>query len=203
MAKRRKIGAIEKAEQDLKPGFTLIEILSISFVIGAFIIIAFPLITRLIKESKYTTFATTINSFINGVSYKVNIQEYFLENEDTTYYIPTKCVPLERGGISSPFGDFKESYVVVTYNGEKYDYYYTGRDEQNNGLLLTHSNLLSGKSIEKNVKKIDLSIGVGERQYIIIFNDNCNKSDFKEIKSKRNIKEKQSAKYGFIEESVK
>lgn len=197
MTKKRKIGAIEKAEQDLKPGFNLIELLAITVVIGMFILMAFPLITNLIRESKYNTFATTINSFINGITYKVNIQEYILENENTTYYIPTKCVPLERGGLT-PFGELKESYVVVTFNGKKYDYYYTGRDDKNNGVLLAHSNLLSRKSIEQNVEKIDLSIGIGNRKNIIIFNANCDKNDFKEIKAKSNIKEKSSIKNGFI-----
>ena len=74
-------------------------------------------------------------------------------------YLP--CIFLEKGG-QSPLGDLQESYVVVTYNGSGYNYYYTGKDTAGYGITLTAEGLLDENSLKpyfnSEDKKEEISI---------------------------------------------
>ena len=157
-----------------KKGFTLIELLAVIIILGILMLIAIPSVSNYINNSKKSTYVTTINQLIKGVEMKVNSNKLKLMDEDTTYYIPCTCVDTESGEAKSPYGKFDPAYVVVTFDGKKYNYYFTGRDIQNMGVpTLTKSSNISKESITTNIKTIDTSIGIDGKNNIILFNDDC------------------------------
>jgi len=158
-------------------------------------IIAIPSVTEYIQTSRKNSYIVTAQSFIDAATTKVNSMEYDVMDVDATYYLPTKCISFEKGG-ESPFGEFEESYVVVTYDGKGYDYYYTGRDSSNHGIVLTFRELLDESYIETDTKTIDLTVGVGHREKIIRYTTDCNKSSYEEIPATKLIEEHGTLKDG-------
>src|SRR5699024_10391384 len=88
------------------------------------------------------------------------------------------------------YGDWEEYYVVVTYDGTSYDYYWTSRDETNTGIYLTYQDLLDVDRIENNVTSISTNIGVGDREKILVLKDSCDINDAEELVSTSSIPEK-------------
>lgn len=189
---------MKKAKRKHKRGFTLIELLAVIIILGILMIIAVPSVTEYIQTSRRNSYIVTAKSFIDAVTTKVNSLEYELMDVDATYYLPTKCVSFEKGG-ESPFGEFQESYVVVTYDGTKYDYYYTGRDSSNHGIVLTYRELLDESFILSNTKTLDLNVSVGSKKKIIKFTDECNKNSYEEIIPMQRIEEHGTLRDGSIE----
>ena len=195
---KKKKNLTRKNKDNKMFGFTLIELLAVIIILGVLMIIAIPSVTEYISSSRKNAYITSIQRYMDAASNKVNSLEYNVTNTEVTYYIPTKCIPLEKGG-NSPFGDFEESYVVVTYDGFGYDYYYTGRDSANHGIVLTYRELLEPSYIETGVEAIDLTIGVGNRRQIIQYGESCNKEDYIELTTNKIIEEQGSLKDGTIE----
>ena len=96
---------------------------------------------------------------------------------------------MEKGG-DSPYGKWEDYYVVVTYDGSGYDYYWTSRDETNTGIYLTYQNLLDVDRIENGVSSISTSIGVGDREKILLLKDSCDVNDAEELVATFSIEEK-------------
>ena len=172
-----------------KKGFTLIELLAVIIILGILMIIAIPAVTEYISSSRKSAYITTASRYIDGVRNKINAAEIPVYDKETTYYIPGNCVSMEKGG-SSPYGDWKEYYVVVTYDGTSYDYYWTSRDETNTGIYLTYQDLLDVDRIENNVTSISTSIGVGDREKILLLKDSCSINDAEELVAISSIPEK-------------
>ena len=172
-----------------KKGFTLIELLAVIIILGILMIIAIPAVTEYISSSRKSAYITTASRYIDGVRNKINAAEIPVYDKETTYYIPGNCVSMEKGG-SSPYGDWKEYYVVVTYDGTSYDYYWTSRDETNTGIYLTYQDLLDVDRIENNVTSISTNIGVGDREKILLLKDSCSINDAEELVATSSIPEK-------------
>ena len=172
-----------------KKGFTLIELLAVIIILGILMIIAIPAVTEYISSSRKSAYITTATRYIDGVRNKVNAAEIPVYDIETTYYIPGSCVSMEKGG-KSPYGDWKEYYVVVTYDGTGYDYYWTSRDESNTGIYLTYQDLLDVDRIENNVTSISTNIGVGDREKILVLKDSCDINDAEELVATSSIPEK-------------
>ena len=179
-----------------KKGFTLIELLAVIIILGILMIIAIPAVTEYISSSRKSAYITTASRYIDGVRNKINAAEIPVYDKETTYYIPGSCVSMEKGG-KSPYGDWKEYYVVVTYDGTGYDYYWTSRDESNTGIYLTYQDLLDVDRIENNVTSISTNIGVGDREKIIVLKDSCDINDIEEKLATVNIEEK-----GYVDGSL-
>ena len=152
-------------------------------------IIAIPAVTEYISSSRKSAYITTATRYIDGVRNKVNAAEIPVYDIETTYYIPGSCVSMEKGG-KSPYGDWREYYVVVTYDGTSYDYYWTSRDETNTGIYLTYQDLLDVDRIENNVTSISTNIGVGDREKILLLKDSCDINDAEELVATSSIPEK-------------
>ena len=152
-------------------------------------IIAIPAVTEYISSSRKSAYITTATRYIDGVRNKINAAEIPVYDKETTYYIPGSCVSMEKGG-KSPYGDWEEYYVVVTYDGTGYDYYWTSRDETNTGIYLTYQDLLDVDRIENNVTSISTNIGVGDREKILVLKDSCSINDAEELIATSNIPEK-------------
>ena len=172
-----------------KKGFTLIELLAVIIILGVLMIIAIPAVTEYISSSRKSAYITTATRYIDGVRNKVNAAEIPVYDIETTYYIPGSCVSMEKGG-KSPYGAWREYYVVVTYDGTGYDYYWTSRDETNTGIYLTYQDLLDVDRIENNVTSISTSIGVGDREKILVLKNSCSINDAEELIATSSIPEK-------------
>ena len=102
-------------------GFTLIELLAVIIILGILMLIAIPSVTSYINNSRKETFLTSSKELLKGATAMVNSGELDVYDPDTTYYIDYEYISTENP-FKSPYGDIKNAYVVVTYDGESYDY---------------------------------------------------------------------------------
>ena len=135
-------------------GFTLVELLAVIVILGLLMAIAIPSVTKYITQSRKKTLISSIDSYVTAVTTAVNDNEFgAMSKEDTIYYVPVSnnesnsCVSLEKGG-SDPFGNWKEAYVVVSYDSDKYsyDYYFTFYDDAGYGMSLTEISKIDANS---------------------------------------------------------
>ncbi len=98
-----------------KIGFTLIELLAVIIILGILITIAVVGVSRYIRDSRKDSYVATAKSYISSALNYVNSEKLEMFDEGITYYLPEKCVPMEKAR-RSPNGDFKEAYVAVTYD---------------------------------------------------------------------------------------
>ena len=154
-----------------KKGFTLIELLAVIIILGILMIIAIPSVTRYISDSRKSVYVDTANSLISGARNMVNEGKLQMFDTDTTYYIAAECIKTE-GANKSPYGEFVKAYVVVTYNGKGYEYYWTSVDEVGNGIKkITRVDKLTEESVESDLNTNDIkdTVGIdGRSQYMII-----------------------------------
>ncbi|MBR4262467.1 MAG: hypothetical protein IKQ35_03805 [Bacilli bacterium] len=106
--------------------------------------------------AKKDSLLDSIDSIIMATTTGVNDNEFGpLSNSENLYYIRVDgnkaCVELEKG-ITDPFGNFEEAYVVVHYDPNKYsfDYYFTFYDDAGYGMPLTKSDNISKDKIVEN-----------------------------------------------------
>ena len=155
-----------------KKGFTLIEVIAVIIIIGVIMLIAIPSVSSIIMSSRKKTYIVDANRYIEGAKNFINTNDINLRDGNTTFYIPKKCLDMDKSQ-ESPFGEWKDVYVVVTYDGYKYQYYYASTDTKGMGITLTHSSELKNSSIKTNIESISTKVGVGLREYIVVFEDDC------------------------------
>ena len=165
----------------LKPlqnkGFTLIELLAVIIILGILMIIAVPAISNYINNSRKSAYITTASNYIANVRNSVNSLEYKFTDTSVLYYVPLKCIGLEKGG-SSPYGEFKEGYVGVTFNGTSYNYYFTSVDEAGMGIELTKEKDLDADKIFGGQSNINKNLIVDNVTQLIIIDDStCNNTE--------------------------
>ena len=158
-----------------KKGFTLIELLAVIIILGVLMIIAIPAVTNYISESRKESYVDTAKQMINGARNLVNSGKLKVYDENIAYYIPSSCIPTETGG-KSPYGEFKLAYVIVTYNGNGFDYYWESTDETGTGIVKpVCGNKLDKDYIETSLKVSDIktNYSIGGRTKSRIYNNNC------------------------------
>ena len=137
-------------------------------------LIAIPSVTSYINNSRKQTYVNSIKEMIKGATALVNSGELDIFDEGVTYYIPTKAIPLESGGKSPYGGDIEPAYIAVTYDGEEYDYYFMGKDEEGMGIKIPASiDRLSSELIESELTDDDIkpTIGIDKRNKVIVFDE--------------------------------
>ena len=157
-------------------GFTLIELLAVIIILGILMIIAIPSVTTYISNSRKSAYIDTAKNIISSARNLVNSGKYEMFNRDVTYYIPVSCLPSENG-TRTPYGEFSIAYVVVTYDGEGYNYYFTGNDTSKTGIKnIIMSDKLTEEDIESDVEDTDIknNVGIGGRSKVISLNNSCN-----------------------------
>ena len=168
-------------------GFTLIELLAVIIILGVLMLIAIPSVTSYINDSRKSTYVSTVQEMIKAASTKVNSGELDIYDTNTTYYIPVDALELENGKAKSPYGDFEEAYIVVTTDGDEFDYYFVGKDTVDNGIeKITSSEALSKEKITTSITEISTDVGVGNRNNIVVFNDDLTIKENKSANSRIN-----------------
>ncbi len=133
-------------------GFTLIEILAVIIILGILLVIAVPSVSNYISDSRKHAYITTAKEYIKEAQKKVSSFEYEFYDRDTSYYIDIKNLPLESGG-ESPYGDWIQAYVVVTYvPKDKWEYYWVSVDSAGMKVDLTKEDDLDIDDIYQSTK---------------------------------------------------
>ncbi len=161
----------KKVVKKKKKGFTLIELLAVIIILGVIMLIAIPSVTRYINDSRKETYIDTAKQIVKGAIPMVNGGELDVYDTNTTYYIPASCIPTENS-MSSPFGEFEDAYVIVVYNGDGYDYYWTSVDSAHQGIEIKEYDKLSKNDVKSNIESIDTTVGIGSRTNIKILDKN-------------------------------
>ncbi len=137
-------------------------------------IIAIPSVSSYITNARKNAYITTIKGYQSGISQKVNNLEYSFLDIDTTYYVHIDNIKLEKGG-KSPFGEWLDAYVVVTYNGNGYDYYWTSVDESGHKVILKDiEDITIDDIITDSEKKISNKRAIDNKSKIVIIDKNGN-----------------------------
>ena len=173
-----------KSKQKQKKGFTLIELLAVIIILGILMIIAIPSVTKYINDSRKSSYVNTAKEIIAGAKNLVNEGKLGMYDTETTYYIPVSCIRTENGA-KSPYGEFTngKTYVVVTYDGKGYDYYWLSLDETGQGIKTPVAyDELDEDDIMSDIKMDDVVVQtVNNTKYIEIFNESCSTSDKPEM----------------------
>ena len=138
-------------------------------------VIAIPAVTEYINNSRKNAYLITASNYIGSVRNKVNGLDYKFTDTNVTYYVPAKCIRLEKGG-NSPYGEFIEGYVVVTFDDNNYRYYWTSYDTSLMGIELTEENKLKEEEIKTGMEKIN-KVGIEGREFIGVINENVCSSE--------------------------
>ena len=136
-------------------GFTLIELLAVVIILGILMLIAVPAISQYIEDSRSNSYITTAKSIAGSARNLVNSGKLKLEDKSMTYYIPISRINAENE-LTSPFGEFTEAYVGVTFNGDHYDYYWVSNDSKGNGIKVKNVDDLKASDIERGLTDADI-----------------------------------------------
>ena len=159
-----------------KKGFTLIELLAVIIILGVLMIIAIPSVTSYISNSRKSSYIDTAKNIVGAARNLVNSGKLEMYDVGTTYYIPTKCIKTENAS-ESPYGAFDKSYVLVTYNGEGYNYYWVSVDETGQGVPNPIAvNNLDIDDIQNNIKADNIKTNVtkdGTEKVLVLDEGTC------------------------------
>ena len=156
-------------------GFTLIELLAVIIILGILMIIAIPAVTSYISQSRKSAYIDTAKEMISGARNLVNSGKLSVYDQDITYYIPVSCIPSETGS-KSPYGEFDPAYVVVTYNGDGFKYYWISTDTSQTGIpTLTSYDDLDADDIQTSISKemIKTDKGLNGASITRLYSNNC------------------------------
>ena len=175
MVKIRNKNKSTKQKKQKQLAFTLIELLAVIIILGILMVIAVPSVTKYIADSRKSAYITTAKEITNGTSTLVNSGKLKIFDTGTTYYIATSYIHTENAS-KSPYGDFKQAYVGVTYDGKGFSYYWISADETGHGV----DNIILIDNLEEEDIKSDINpevienivktTGIGNRSKICILN---------------------------------
>lgn len=160
-----------------KKGFTLIELLAVIIILGVLMVIAIPAVTTYIQNSRKSAYISTAKEVVGSTRNLVNSGKLDIYDTSATYYIPSTCIKLENADVPiSPYGKFRNAYVIVGYNESNFSFYWRSVDETGHGIKdLTSFDDLDTDLVESDVKISDVlpDQAIAGKENIIIFNDDC------------------------------
>lgn len=137
-------------------GFSLIELLAVVAILGIIMIIAIPTISRVISNSKKEAYLDEVRMQVRSIEELISQDQYYVYDKSTVYYFDYKLGNEEKIGKSS-YADWKEAYVVVTFDGKKNKYYWTGVDKLGYTIELGKEVDKLNKGDIKNTKTLTIS----------------------------------------------
>ena len=167
-----------KKWKNRRNAFTLIELLAVIIILGILMIIAVPSVTRYINDSRKSAYIDTAKQVASEARNLVNSGKLEMYDTSVAYYIPNTCIKIENGDkAKSPYGEFIDdrTYVIVTYDGKGYDYYWISLDDTGTGIKEPiNIDKLEEKDIETDLTRDDVkdNNGVGKEK-VVIFNSTC------------------------------
>ena len=154
-----------------KDGFTLIELLAVIVILAVLLAIAVPMVSGFIFDSKRSAYIDSLKLYIDDIRNRVNVGEYAFTDPNVTYYVHFNNLDVEKAK-KSPFADWQDGYVVVTFDEMTYDYYVTSVDQKGYKVFITEENQLVKESVFKD-DDLTLSVGrgIGNRDKVIVYDE--------------------------------
>ncbi len=160
--------------------FTLIELLAVIIILGVLMIIAIPSVTSYISESRKSSYATTAQNIVSGARTLVNSGKLSLYDVGSTYYVPYDMVSTENG-TSTPYGEFENAYVIVTYDGDGFDYYFAGVDTSHMGIDITPYEDIKSDKIKSDVEVINTDVSICGKPNVIVYSKDGTVAEDKKV----------------------
>jgi len=123
-------------------GFTLVELLAVVTILGVLMLIAIPSISSMIEKSRKEAYLEIVKTHQRNIEKLISSDEYYVYDPDTVYYFDYRLGNEDDEKKSSPFGDWVNCWVAVTFKNDKLNYYWFGVDT-------------AGWKIEKKNKTVD------------------------------------------------
>ena len=170
--KKKSVSNVKKTK---KRGFTLIELLAVIIILGILMIIAIPSVTSYISDSRKNAYIDTAKEIVSGARNLVNEGRLEMYDTDATYYLDVKCIGTENA-LKSPYGEFVDlgAYVVVTYDGKGYNYFWTSVDDSGQGIKdIVKSDKLDVDNIESDLSIDDITTNrtIDGRSKVVLITD--------------------------------
>ena len=160
-------GRIEEIKTKSRKIVSITTLISILVIIVALILIW---TTMFIDDNKDEEYIETIKGIVTSAKEMTKEEDNIFTDDRTTYFVSTKCVK-GKENTKSPYGDLDQAYVVISYDGENYSYYFTGRDVKGKGFVkFTSEKDITIENLKTGIEKSDITTnrGVGDRTKVII-----------------------------------
>ena len=109
-------------------GFSLVEMMGVIAILGIFLLLAIPTISNLLIEKRKQAYLDSVIVQKNLVEQMITSERYNVYDKETVYYFDYALFSDSNTKGKSPFGDWKDCYVVVTFDGKLNHFYWTGMD---------------------------------------------------------------------------
>ena len=152
-------------------GFSFPELLAVIVLIGMLMLIAIPSVSTILTESRKQAYLDSVIIQKNVVEESITVDKYFVYDKETVYYFDYKLFDEYETKGRSPFGEWKDCYVVVTWDGKVNHFYWTGMDENGWKIDLRKevSKLGTGDIYHSNSTNFIPGNTVGARDNIVIY----------------------------------
>ncbi len=167
-------------------GFTMIELLAVVTIMGVLLLVATPMMSNIVLNSKRTAYADTALSYIRSAKLKiVNKEIANAFHSDTTYYIDVKF--LEESGVvaPSPFGDWVEAYVIYTIDDKGIpEYYFQSLDVEGWMIKRVEESKIGRSSVVRDqiYQSVDIE-NIGSRGTIMFVDEEGEMYEINEMKA--------------------
>ena len=178
-------------------GFTLVEILAVIIILSVIALIAIPNVSVAVETSRKKAYVEIANRYVNAVREEISSGKIKVNDENTSYYISYKLIDVEKGD-RSPYGQWKEAYVVAAYNdhNSKIDYYWTSIDATGHKIILKNIEDITIDDIivDTTLSSIDRR-RVGARDSVLTINENGEETVTAPVLSVTNVEADQCYTY--------
>lgn len=110
-------------------GFSLVELLAVMAILAILMVISIPMVSRVTNKSKKQAYIDEVIIQKNSAKSFITSNKYNVYDKETVYYFDYKLIADDNKVGRSPYGDWVDCYVVVTYDGKQNHYYWTGLDK--------------------------------------------------------------------------
>ncbi len=170
----KQINIIMKIGDNMKKlnnkGFTLVEIVAVMAILVILLGLAIGAYTSIILDSQKSAFVAEAMVHVKGIRTFIESEDIDVEDDNTVYYFNYK---LGVDHSESPFEQWENCYVAVTYNPENEvnTYYWTGLDKDKWGIKLhKEASLLTKEDVvHKAMNNITPGSSIGGRDNVVIF----------------------------------